>query len=540
MDKEKILKGLSAEAIAYINILEERIKELEQRIEKLTEQFLLAQKSRYAPKSEKGKYIFPGGLVQESLFNEAEAVAEEEPAPPEPEIIIKQHARKQKRTKAELSKELPVKKEVIDIPENERVCNICEGELHRIGEEFVRSELSIIPAQAYMTETYQVNYACSCCAKETDEANIIKPDVPKPIIKRGLASPSSAAHIFYQKYVNSQPLYRQQEDWKNFGVIICRGTLANWIIYISSHWLAPLWEAWKGILLTAPVIFADETVTQVLKEPEKTPQSKSRMWVYATGRAGPAPIVLYEYKPDRGGENAKQFLSGARDFYLQTDGYAGYKAVENAIHCGCWAHLRRKFNEAMPKSPPKDNPAYIGMKHCQKLFDIERTFDEGEITPEERFIQRQEKSKPALDDFFAWVKTLNPLAGSKLAEAVTYAKNQEEPLSTFLKDGHLDISTNRVENAIRPFALGRKNWLFADTVAGANASAVAYSITETAKLNGINPYDYLLYIFSELPSILTQNPDADLSPFFPWDSGIAQRCRALKDRLHNSFLSSLF
>jgi transposase len=235
------------------------IENLQRQIERLTEQFILMKRARYGSKSEKYKYIARGQLniFNEDAFNEAEA--EENPDSPEPEIIIvKPHERKKKRTKAELAKELPVKEEVIDIPENERICNICHSDVHPIGREFVRRELSIIPAQAYVTETYRVNYACDCCAEETDEANIIKPVVPAPVVKRGLASPSSAAHVIYQKFVNSMPLYRQQADWKNFGVNICRGTLANWIIYTSKHWLKPLWESLKEVLLTAYVICADD------------------------------------------------------------------------------------------------------------------------------------------------------------------------------------------------------------------------------------------------------------------------------------------
>jgi hypothetical protein len=292
-------------------------------------------------------------------------------------------------------------------------------------------------------------------------------------------------------------------------------------------------------------------VVQVLKEPGKTPQSKSRMWVYCTGRAGPFPIVLYEYKPCRGGKNAKEFLAGAgctsegvpiahmsgvSGFFLQTDAYSGYNMVENAIHCHCWAHLRRRFNEAMPKSPKKDNLAYIGLRHCQKLFDLEREYEE--LSAGERHAMRQKESKPVLDDFFAWVEAVNPLAGSKLAEAVNYAKNQKQTLMNFLLDGNIEISTNRVENAIRPFALGRKNFLFADTVAGADASAVAYSIVETAKANSLNPYEYLLYLFTELPSVLSDNPFADLSPFFPWAAGVKDRCRNLKLKLERDLIDS--
>jgi hypothetical protein len=246
---------------------------------------------------------------------------------------------------------------------------------------------------------------------ETGEANIIKPEAPEPVIKRGLASPSSVTHVMYQKYVNAMPLYRQEKDWESFGVIISRATLANWIVYTSNRWLLPLWNALKAALLSSPVILADETVVQALKEPGKTPQSESRMWVYCTGNvARPPPIVLFEYQPNRAGEHPKAFLEGVHNpFYLLTDGYAGYNAVKNAIHCGCFAHVRRKFEEAMPKKAPKDNSARIGFEFCQKLFYLEQEFEE--LPPEKRLKQRALWSKPVLDQFYKWVGGYREPAG---------------------------------------------------------------------------------------------------------------------------------
>jgi transposase len=513
-------EGLPTPVTEYIHELEAKLDGLQKQVDRLTEMLILAQKARFGAKSEKTKYALQGDSAQISLFNEAEVCADEKA--PEP-VIVKQHKRKAKRTKEELAKDLPVEEVVIDIPEARRTCNICEGKLHPIGKELVRRELSIIPAQAYVTETYRINYACDDCEKETDQANIIKPEVLEPVVKRGLASPSSAAYTMYQKYANGMPLARQAKDWETFGVKISRATLANWIIYTSSHWLLPLWEALKTQLILSPVIMADESVIQVLKEPGKTPQSESRMWVYCTGNTDSPPIILYEYQPNRSGENPKRFLAGAKDFYLQSDAYSGYNKVENTVHCACWSHMKRKYSDALPKTDLKDSKAAQGIAFCDKLFILERDFKD--LSPEERLKQRHEKSKPVLDAYFAWVATVNPLAGCKLAEAITYARNQREPLSAFLLDGRIEISTNRIENHIRPFAYGRRSWLFADTVAGAKASAVAYSIIETARANGLNPYQYLLYLFTELPTFLTKDPKADLSRFFPWAGNIQEKCR---------------
>ena len=522
---KKVFEDLPVDVTEYISNLESAVEKKDAQIERLTEMFLAAQKARFGSSSEKAKYVLNDGYEQETLFevlfNEAEIFAnEDEPDP----IIIKKHARKPKRTKEDLAKDLPVEKVIIDIPEDERDCDICNGGLKLIGQEFVRSELNVIPAKAFIVETYTNNYSCGDCLSETDEANIFKPKPPEPVVKRGLASPSSVAYTMYEKYCNAMPLNRQSKSWENFGVKIVRATLANWIIYTSSRWLLPLWLALKSVLLTSPIILCDESTFQVLKEPDKKPQSKSQMWVYCTGNFDdPSPIVLFEYRPDRSGDNPKEFLKGAENIYLHHDGFAGYDAVKNVIHCGCWAHQRRKYEEAMPKGAPRDNPARIGFEFCQKLFKIERKYENH--TPEERLEKRLLESKPVIDRYFEWAKSLNCLAGSSLYKAVGYTLNHESELTAFLLDGRIEISTNRIENMIRPYAVGRRNWLFADSVKGAQSSAIVYSIVRTAEANGLNPYKYLLHLFTELPCILTKDPEADLSSYFPWSPEIQKSCR---------------
>ena len=520
-----VFQNLSPDAAAYITTLERGMEEMRAEIERLSTIIRLSNKARFGPSSEKAKYLELLAHGHLSLFDEAEMLNDNTAPEPDTEaVVVDKHTRKPKRTKDELSKTLPVEEIVLELPENEQSCGICEHSLRPIGKTLVRRELNIIPAKAYVTELYQTTYACDACETETDEPNIVKAPVPVPVVKRGLASPGAVAYTMYQKYANAMPLYRQEKDWRNFGVDISRATLANWIIYTSTKWLMPLWTQLKNRLLTSAVILADETVVQVLKEPGKTPQSDSRMWVYCTGSGCGPPVVLYEYQPSRGKEHPKRFLEGAPPgFYLHTDGYAGYNGVKGAVHCGCFAHLRRKFNDALPKGVNKECKALEGLAFCQQLFKLEDGWVD--LSPEERFRQRLAQSKPVLDMFFAWLETVDPLKGSKLADAVTYARNQRAPLSAFLLDGRIELSTNRIENAIRPFALGRKNFLFSDTVNGAKASAAAYSIIETAKANGLNPYHYLLYLFSKLPSVLSADREADLSDVFPWAAGVRDACR---------------
>jgi len=517
------LEGLPAPIIEYINTLETHIDQLTEIVEKL-------QKRQFGQSSEKARYVLddPNQL---SFFNEAELCADE--SAPEPEFV-REHTRKPKRTKEELARDLPVKKTVIELPEDERVCGICEAPLVPIGQEFVRRELNIIPAQVFVEEIYRVNYDCLLCEEESEQANIVKAPVPEPVVKRGLASPSSVAHVLYQKFVNAMPLYRQEQDWKNQGLLISRATLANWIIYVCQHWFSPLYDLLKTYLLASSVINADETVIQVLREDGKTPQSESRMWVYGTGNTGGPPVILFEYQPSRSGEHAKRFLAGFGG-YLVTDGYIGYNSVPGVTHCGCWQHVRRKWSDAIPKTKDKTGQALKGFEFCERLFALERGF--AGMTPEERVQVRQKLSKPVLEAYFKWLETVDPLGGSKLREAVVYSRNQKKPLMSFLLDGRVEISNNRAENAIRPFCVGRKNFLFAATVHGAQSSALAYSIVETAKANGLNPYQYLLYLLSELPSVITEGQTGRLPKFLPWAEELPERCRRDAALGHNALVN---
>lgn len=362
---------------------------------------------------------------------------------------------------------------------------------------------------------------CKECEKETGDANIVKAPVPAPVMKRSLASPSSVAHVMYQKYVNAMPLYRQEKDWANQGVTLSRATLANWIIRPSHEWLEPLYNILKKYLINEQVIHADETVIQVLKEEGKKPSTESRMWVYASGRS-PTPVVLFEYQPTRSGQHARRFLEGFKGF-LQTDGYSGYNAVPDVVHCGCWAHLRRKFEESLPKGHNLDgSKAAIGFDYCNQLFDLEKGWIE--LSSEDRYEKRLEQSKHVLDDFWEWLLTVNALQGSNLGKAVTYAFNQKETLNNFLLDGRTEISNNRAENAIRPYCTGRKNWLFSDTKSGAQASATVYSIIKTSKRNSLNPYMYLVHLLTQLPNLKELILET-LKPFLPWEDALPKWCR---------------
>lgn len=519
--KKMDIAGLSPTQIEYVTSLEQTVESQQLRINQLMDMLAKSQKALYGRSSEKSRYVLGEESGQISLFNEAEVESDKKAAEPDVQTIVKTYARKPKRTKEELAQTVPVVEVVCDIDENQRTCDICNADLRYLGREHVRDELEIIPAQVRVLRYVRFNYVCKECEKETNDAHIVKGPVPTPVMKRSLASPSSVAHVMYQKYVNAMPLYRQEKDWANQGVTLSRATLANWIIRPSHDWLEPLYNVMKKHLITEPVIHADETVIQVLKEEGKKASSESRMWVYASGRS-PTPMVLFEYQPSRSGQHAKRFLEGFKGF-LQTDGYSGYNAVPDVIHCGCMAHLRRKFEEALPKGPNLEgSKATIGFDYCNRLFDLEKKWSD--LSAKERYEERIKEAKPLLDEFWTWLSTVNPLQGSNLGKAVTYALNQRVPLSNFLLDGRIEISNNRAENAQRNLVTGRKNWLFSDTKKGARASATVYSIIETAKVNELNPYMYLVHLLTQLPNLkeLTQET---LVPFLPWSTTLPTWCR---------------
>jgi transposase len=471
------------------------------------EQFRLNRYRQYGASSEKSAYDAEQ-LSMHDAFNEAEANADI--CVPEPELIeIEKHFRKRTRlTTDKLPKDLPIETVKHALTESERICPECGGALHVMGSETSRV-LVIIPAQVKIREDKYETYSCRECEKKGTNVPIIKTPVDEPVIKGGFASPESVAQIMTQKFVMGTPLYRQEQELNRNGINLSRQTMSNWIIKATEDWLEPIYDELHKRLLTGDVIHADETTLQVLREPGKKAQSKSYMWTYLTGGNAKIPIVLYEYQPDRKAIRPAEFLKGFIG-YLHCDGYDGYhKLPEDIIIVGCLAHLRRKFDEALktlPEGEREKSNAWRGKRYCDKLFELERTF--AELPAEERYIKRLEQSKPVMDEFFSWVQSLHAAPKTSLGLAVHYALSQRKYLENYLLDGRCEISNNRAERSIKPFVIGRKNFLFANTPRGAKASAIVYSIIETAKENGINPFEYLVYIFKNAPNWdIRNNPD---------------------------------
>lgn len=480
----KIIKELKAEN-----------EQLKQQNQWLMEQFRLSKHKQYGASSEQSS------IDQMSLFNEAEVTADL--TAPEPILTeVKTHYRKRTRLITDkLPEGLPIEVIEHELPETERVCPSCSGELHTMGRE-TREELKIIPAKAVIIRHIRHIYSCRNCENTSDHVPVLKADMPEPVIKGGFASPDIIAHIASQKFMMASPLYRQEQEWKQNGILLSRQTMSNWLIKASQDWLEPIYEVMKHRLCEHEVLHGDETVLQVLKEPGKTAQSKSYMWLFRTSAEARYQIVLYEYQPDRKHIHPENFLKAFSGF-LHADGYDGYhKLPENIKVVGCWAHLRRKFFDALktlPKETQASSQAAKGEYYCDKLFQFEKQF--ASLTLQNRCKERERLSKPLIDEFYNWIEHLNALPNTLLGKASHYAQSQRKYLERYLLDGRLEISNNRAERSIKPFVIGRKNWLFSNTPTGAKASAIYYSLIVTAMENGLNPFEYLSWIFTQAPNL---------------------------------------
>ncbi|MCQ2508708.1 MAG: IS66 family transposase, partial [Dorea sp.] len=434
----------------------------------------------------------------------------------------KANIRKSKASRQDILGALPIKKIICKTAEEERICELCGEQMVPSGEHFVREDIQIIPAKIYRIHYYAETYMCPKCKEEDDIYESIQAEAPLPLLKHSYASPSTVAYIMYQKYFLYVPLYRQELDWLQLGVRMSRQTMANWINQCAIRYFKPIYDLLHKELLTRDIAHADEVPCQVLHEDGKTAQSKSYEWVYMTGNDGLPGICLYEYQPGRSGDYPKEFLKGFNGF-LHCDAYQGYNKVEEIQRIGCMAHCRRYFFDAIPKNRKKQTgnlPSETGVAYCNRLFEIERELKE--LTPEERCRERELREKPVLDQFFSWAESLSPAGGSRLATAVTYALNQKDNLMGYLKDGRLELSNSAAERKVKSYVMGRKNFLFHNSVKGAEASSIIYSLIETAKMNNLNVYEYLYQLLLYMPGY-KKEPEG-MEDMLPWSDFMKAIC----------------
>ena len=490
-------------------ILKEIIVDCKSEINILKEQNRLFRAHIYGPRTEKSRV---DSTEQPTLFDEAEGTEVLDKAATEKETTIPAHKRKTGR-KA-LPKELPREDIIHDLSEEEKKCG-CGSELSRIGEE-VSEKLDIIPAKVKVLRHIRYKYACkSCEGVESEEGAVKTAPLPAQIIPQGIATPGLLSDILISKFADAQPFYRQEIKFARIGVELSRATMSNWAIQVGKR-CGPLISLLRKEILSGPVVNIDETTVQVMKEPGRDNTSKSYMWV-ALGGARGKPGVIYEYHPTRAGDVPKEFLSGYSG-YVQTDGYSGYNFIEGSkdiVHIGCWAHARRKFMDVKrAMSNGNAGSADVALSYIRKLYQIESEVAAAEMTLEQIYDLRQEKAVPVIEEFKSWLDKriqYTPPMGL-LGKAMNYTLKRWESLVRYLHDGNLRPDNNLAENAIRPFVVGRKNWLFSGHPRGAEASAAIYSLIETAKANKLEPYTYLRHLLENLPSANTEEDYKALLP----------------------------
>ena len=503
---------------------QKREEELKQERDNLKGQVDYLTKKLFGSSSEKGIGQIPG---QMDLFNEVEASADpsleeadaKDATEENQEDGSKKGPRKKRSTDKERYKGVPVEKRYLEPSEGTPVCEECGSLMEKIGEEFVRRELRITPARSKVIEYYSVNYACKQCMDDAVSPTIVKGKDGKAHMMYGMASASTVAWIIYQKYCNGMPLYRIEQDLGNLGVKIGRATLSNWVIKNGTAFFTPMYEFFHRKLLERGFAMADETSVQVLHEAGRRAQTQSYMWLFRSGEDGEYPIILYKYSETRAGDTAVDFLDGFHG-YLMCDGYSGYNKVKTAKRLACWAHVRRYLIDAIPKGKQLDysQPSVQGVMYINQLFDKEDKIRKKYKTFDAIKEARDSQERPIIEGFLSWLDKQEPVRNSRLDKAVTYIRNRREHLATYLEDGRCSFSNNLSENSIRPFVVGRKGWLFCNTPAGAETSAMAYTMVEMAKANGVNPYHYLTFLFEKQPNETMS--DDELEQLAPWNDEV--------------------
>lgn len=391
-----------------------------------------------------------------------------------------------------------------------------------IGTEIIRTEIIYTRPRLERVEYIATTYGCPQC-KDTEEPQFIKDNGKPAFIEGSYVSESLLSLIAYQKYGLYLPLYRQEKDFKQLNSPITRSTMAECLITAAQEYLQPMYDFFHHKLLYRRFLMMDETPVQVLKEDDRRAQTKSYFWVIRTGEDGLNPIILYNYTPTRAGENAGRFLNGiALGFYLMADGYQGYNKVQETNRCCCFAHIRRYLLESIPKGMDKDytNPAVQGFLYCEKLFAYEHSYREKGLSYKQIYKRRLKDEKPVIEGFLAWLKQVDPGSNGKLKKAITYIKNREDFLMTYLEDGRCSFSNNLSENSIRPVTVGRKNWLFSDSPKGAHANTLYLTIVEMAKAYGLDLYKYLNFLFEQRPD--RDMSDEELEKLAPWNESVKE------------------
>lgn len=501
-------------------------------IENMLQALLHANKKLFGRSSEVSDPI----AGQMNLFETTQELADEL-LREQKKIQVKPYVRKPRQpgVRADMLAHLP--KEIVEyLIDPEDSCSKCTGELKVIGKRHVRTEVEFIPAKVKVKQIVQQVAKCTNCGKAGSDFpsdHFQKAAIPKTVLPHSIATASLVAQVMYQKYMMGIPLNRLETDFYRMGLILPRSNMANWVIRCSEDWFTPIYDRIHQELLKCETLHMDETGIQCNKEEGKKASSNSYMWVATSGASESICATYFHYSRSRSGDIPKMLLKGYHG-YLTTDAYVGYDKVEGIRRSLCWSHMRRYLIESIPlDSSGKELPGSKGAEgreFINLLFKLEKEMKD--FSYEEKKVKRQKASKAILDAFWTWVGETSamPTTNEKLTKALGYATNQRRHLETFLEDGRLSLSNNICEVRIRPFAVARRAWLFADTPKGARANAILYTLVETARTNELNVYEYLNYLLTAMPDIDFHNHPELLDAYLPWSKELPDQCRLIEKK----------
>ena len=502
------------------------------------EQYKAMLQKKYGQSSEAG-YAGQLSFDDLNLINEAEAFVKQPDTEPDTEELLKGEQAAivyKKNKKRKQTACLPVVTDTFELTSQEQVCPKCGAALHKVKDE-VRVEIEVIPAQTRVHKYVSAVYSCRNCSAEGKGIFVTASGAPKALIRNSVASPSLVADIITKKYVDATPFYRQEKNCTNYSIPITRNNMCNWSMDVAEDYFTVLVNRMKKILYADGVIHCDETFTEVLHEKDRTASAKSYVWVTTSSKyRDDHPMAIYNYRPGRSQADAREVLKGYKG-YIMCDGYPAYDSIAQTgkhgeeamevVPVSCMVHIKRYFTEALkllPTDKRKGTSAQTAVDMITKLFHIDNQFDR--LTVEDRFQKRQECLKKPMDDFFAWVEKEyeQALPKSKYGQAIEYARNQKQKALRVLEDGRLEMENNMAERAVKPFVIGRKNWLFSDTPRGAEASCILYSIVQTALMNSLIPYEYLKYVMESMRDMGRYTDDA-IDKLLPWSKELPDYVR---------------
>ena len=525
LDKQTLIKMLMTSHNSIAS-LQQQIEENNKAIALLTEEMANLRQHRFGRSSEKGLVSSDDYEGQLSLaFNEAEAAVDSAKDLSEPDIetITYQRRTKSKGKREEDLKDLPTAVARHELTEDELMAVFPDGKWKQLPDE-VYKRLEFHPATFEVIEHHVAVYA------GYDNKTIVKAERPADLLRTSIVTPSLAAGIYNFKYVNSMPIARLAKEFERQGVTISSQNMCNWTIQLADRYLKRLYDRLHDKLFGYEVIHADETPVEVNRD-GRPAGSKSYMWVYRSGDLEPHPFALYDFHTGRKKEYPQAFL---KEFHgtCVTDGYNVYHSIgrerKDITFAGCWVHARRGFADVVKtlgKENAKETTAYRALAMIGSIYKLEETFQG--LTPQERLVQRQETIAPLVDAFFAYIKAerRNISPKSATGKAINYCIEQESYLRVFLTNGSVPLDNNAAERAIRSFCIGKHNWYVIDTIRGAQASAIAYSIAETAKMNQLKPYEYFKYLLEEIPKHGEYEDPSYLDDLLPWSENLPEYCR---------------